>query len=148
MLEEEVYGQKYVPAFAFVSPTMLIGSFNQDLFPATEKPKVPRPKPIIKVMSATSGMSVGTSAAAEEEIVVVDKPTQGLSVGNDKGVRKVKSSPSVGGKTVGASAYADHNTGKVALHELEVRIKGWSMEGWKIGEDIRELCALLYGDGA
>jgi hypothetical protein len=94
------------------------------------------------------GTSVGMSAAAEEEIVVVDKPMQGLSVGNDKGVRKVKSSSSMGSKLVGAPAYADHDTGKVVMRELEVRLKNWAMEGWKISEDIRELCTLLYGADA
>ena len=36
---------------------------------------------------------------------------------------------------------------KVAMCELEVHLKNWSMEGWKIGEDIRELRGLLYGSG-
>ena len=147
-LEEEVFDQKYVPAFALVSPIMLIESCNQDLFPATEKPKVPKPRPVIKISSAKVGTSVGTSAAVEEEIVVVDKPTQGLLVGNDKGVRKVKSSSSVGSKSVEVAAYADHDTGKIAMRELEVRLKDWSLAGWKIGEDIRELRGLLYGPGA
>jgi hypothetical protein len=80
--------------------------------------------------------------------VIVDKPTQGLSVGNDKSVRKVKSSSSVGSKSVGAAAYADHDTGRIAMRELEVRLKDWSLAGWKIGEDIRELRGLLYGADA
>ena len=80
--------------------------------------------------------------------MVVDKPTQGLLVGNDKGVRKVKSSSSVGSKSVEVAAYADHDTGRIAMRELEVRLKDWSLAGWKIGEDIRELRGLLYGADA
>ena len=120
-----------------------------------EKPKatIPKPRPIIRISSATGGTSVGTSSVAEEEIQVVDDPTQLLSVARvekakDKVVRKSKSATSVGVTGFSSATYADRESGKIAMRELEVRLKNWSGEAWRIGEEVRELREFIYKDYA
>ncbi|KAJ8594079.1 hypothetical protein M405DRAFT_838784 [Rhizopogon salebrosus TDB-379] len=116
-----------------------------------DKPKVitPKLKPIILVSKASDGASAGTSAPAEEEIVVLDNSTRTLSVaGTSKGVRKTKSAVNMGIHPFSAETYTNCENGKNAMREIESCIKEWFAMGWRIGEEMRELCEFIYGDFA
>jgi hypothetical protein len=116
-----------------------------------DKPKVitPKLKPIILVSKVSDGASAGTSAAAEEEIVVLDDSTRTLSVaGTSKGVRKTKSAANMGIHPFSAETYTNRENGKNTMREIESRIKEWSAMGWRIGEEMRELREFIYGDFA
>ncbi|KAJ8591965.1 hypothetical protein M405DRAFT_860148 [Rhizopogon salebrosus TDB-379] len=118
---------------------------------AADKPKVitPKLKPIILVSGALDGASAGTSAAAEEEIIVLDDSTRTLLVGGpSKGVHKTKSAANMGIHPFTPETYTNHENGKNAMREIEARIKEWSAMGWRIGEEMCELREFIYGDFA
>ncbi|KAJ8580390.1 hypothetical protein M405DRAFT_869509 [Rhizopogon salebrosus TDB-379] len=110
-----------------------------------DKPKVItlKLKPIILV----SGASDSVSAAVEEEIVVLDDSTRTLSVtGSSKGVRKTKSAVNMGIHPFSTKTYTNCENGKNTMCEIESCIKEWSVMGWRISEEMRELCEFIYGD--
>jgi hypothetical protein len=107
-------------------------------------------KPVVLVLIAKSSSvraAVSEEAGSDNEVSIVDDPAKTSTVtGSSKGIRKTKLASVVKDRGYSNESFFNPEEGQVAFRELEVRIKAWSAQGWRIGEDMRRLREFLYED--